>query len=254
MTSVSRETSAEPPDPPAGAETFFPADRWESARRYAGALATDGVVRGLIGPREVPRLWERHLLNSVVLADLVPHGASVADVGTGAGLPGLPLALARPDLRVTLVEPLLRRVRFLDEVVAELRLGEQVELVRSRAEQLHGVREFDVVTARAVAPLERLLEWCWPLVAPGGRLLALKGAGAAGELEGVQSWLSDCEARGDVAVLGEGRLSEPTWVVRVVASPERRVGWAGSSNAQESSGRPRPRRAGRDQRHRRRKS
>ena len=117
---------------------MFAVGRLPLAERYAELLATEGVVRGLIGPREAPRLWERHLLNCAVLAELVPESASVADVGSGAGLPGVVLAIARPDLRVTLVEPLLRRTRFLDEVVEELGLQDQVEVVRGRAEELAG--------------------------------------------------------------------------------------------------------------------
>ena len=128
---------------------------------------TPGVVRGLIGPREAPRLWERHLLNCAVLADALPEDADVCDIGTGAGLPGLVLAIRRPDLRVTLVEPLLRRTTFLDEVVPSSAL-DHVEVVRGRAEELHGQREFSVVTSRAVAPLGRLLDWSMPLVRQGG--------------------------------------------------------------------------------------
>ncbi|MGZ4437427.1 MAG: 16S rRNA (guanine(527)-N(7))-methyltransferase RsmG, partial [Nocardioidaceae bacterium] len=118
------------------------------AERYAHQLATDGVVRGLIGPREAPRLWGRHLINCALLGEAIPAGVTVCDIGSGAGLPGLVLAIARPDLRITLVEPLLRRTTFLDEVVADLDL-DNVEVVRARAEELHGTREFDVVTSRA---------------------------------------------------------------------------------------------------------
>src|SRR5687768_5835947 len=168
---VSRETPSAPPV----ARRVFRSERLPLAQRYADLLATDGVVRGLIGPREAPRLWERHLLNCAVLEELIPEGASVCDIGSGAGLPGLVLAIARPDLRITLVEPLLRRTRFLDEAVEELGLQGQVEVVRGRAEELAGTRTFDVVTARAVAPLERLARWCLPLVGPGGELVAIEG-------------------------------------------------------------------------------
>jgi len=153
------------------------------AERYAALLATDGVVRGLIGPREAPRLWDRHLLNSAVVGACVPDGATVGDVGSGAGLPGLALAIARPDVKVTLIEPLLRRTRFLDEAVESLGLGDQVEVLRARAEELHGQRTFDVVTARAVAPLERLARWCLPLVVRHGELVALKGSSVADEID-----------------------------------------------------------------------
>ena len=158
---VSRET----PSTPAAARRAFPSERLALAERYAAILATDGVVRGLIGPREAPRLWERHLLNCAAVGALVPQGSTVCDVGSGAGLPGLVLAVARPDLEVELVEPLLRRTTFLNEAVAALEL-ENVTVTRGRAEQLHGVRRFDVVTSRAVAPLTRLLEWSMPLVTP----------------------------------------------------------------------------------------
>ncbi|GAB2910133.1 16S rRNA (guanine(527)-N(7))-methyltransferase RsmG [Rhodococcus aerolatus] len=160
-------------------------DRLDLARRYAVLLATAGVERGLVGPREVPRTWERHVLNSAVLGEVVEAGATVVDVGSGAGLPGVPLALARPDLTVVLLEPLLRRVTFLGEVVAELGLGDRVRVVRGRAED-GGVRRdvggADVVTSRAVAPLARLAGWCLPLARAGGRVVALKGASAADEV------------------------------------------------------------------------
>ena len=161
---------------------MFSRARLPLAEAYAGWLADAGTVRGLIGPREVPRLWERHLLNCAVLADAIPEGSVVCDLGSGAGLPGLVLAIARPDLRVTLVEPLLRRTTFLDEVVADLGLG-SVEVLRGRAEDLHGERTFDVVTSRAVAPLERLLAWSMPLVAPDGALVAMKGSSIGAEIE-----------------------------------------------------------------------
>jgi 16S rRNA (guanine527-N7)-methyltransferase len=172
----------EPAVPASAAEVFGPA--LDRAVEYVRLLATDGAVRGLIGPREVPRLWDRHLLNSAAVAPLVPDRARVVDVGSGAGLPGIPLALARPDLTVALLEPLARRVTFLDEVVDRLRLT-NVTVVRGRAEEGPARRELggaDVVTARAVAPLEKLAGWCLPLLRPGGRLLALKGSTAAEEL------------------------------------------------------------------------
>jgi 16S rRNA (guanine527-N7)-methyltransferase len=153
----------------------------ENLQRFADVLASEAVLRGLIGPREVPRLWERHLLNCATLADLIPRGASVCDLGSGAGLPGLVLGIVRSDLRITLVEPLLRRTDFLDAVVPELGL-EQVEVIRGRAESLHGRRAFQVVTARALAPMSRLVTWAMPLVAPDGVLLAMKGRSAADEL------------------------------------------------------------------------
>ena len=153
---------------------MFASDRLALAEAYAGWLADAGTVRGLLGPREVPRLWDRHLLNCAVLAEAVPEGARVCDIGSGAGLPGLVLAIARPDVTVTLVEPLLRRTTFLDEVVGELGL-EQVTVVRGRADVLHGRERFDVVTSRAVAPLDRLLGWSMPLVAPPRRAAGHEG-------------------------------------------------------------------------------
>jgi 16S rRNA (guanine527-N7)-methyltransferase len=154
------------------------------AERYAEHLVTSGVERGLIGPREAPRVWDRHVLNCAVVAEIVPTGARLVDVGSGAGLPGIPLALARPDLEVVLVEPLARRVEWLREVIADLDLAVEVE--RGRAEESAVRRRWegaDVVTARAVAPLARLAGWCLPLARQGGMMLALKGASAAAEVE-----------------------------------------------------------------------
>lgn len=205
---------------------MFGVERLPLAQQYADLLATDGVVRGLIGPREAPRLWQRHLLNSAVLGELVPEGASVADVGSGAGLPGLVLAIARPDIQVTLVEPLLRRTRFLDEAVESLALGDRVEVVRGRAEDLAGSVAADVVTARAVAPLERLVRWCLPLVAPGGAIVAMKGASAGAEVEEARETLSQLGcAPPEVRELGVGLLTETTWAVRVARDETRQVGW-----------------------------
>lgn len=197
--------------PPAGAVVF--GDRLPLAETYAALLAGSGTERGLIGPREADRLWERHLLNSAVVAELVPEGSTVIDVGSGAGLPGIPMALARPDLRVELVEPLLRRTTWLDEVVAELGLQETVTVTRGKVSVI-GRRAADVVTARAVAPLERLLPMCMPLLRPGGVLLALKGSSAEAEIEAVhdrpRKWRV---ASLDVGRCGRGVLSEETTVV-----------------------------------------
>lgn len=166
----------------AAAQELF-GDRYELAERYAELLAGPGVARGVIGPREADRLWERHLLNSAVLGELIPEGARALDVGSGAGLPGIPLAIARPDLRIVLLEAMARRVAWLEEVITEL--GLDVLVHRGRAEDRGVRRELggnDVVTARAVAPLGRLAGWCLPLVAADGRLLAVKGASAAAEV------------------------------------------------------------------------
>lgn len=153
------------------------------ARRYVDLLAGDGVVRGLIGPREVPRLWERHVLNSAAAAEAIPHGARVVDIGSGAGLPGIPLALARPDITLSLVEPMARRIEFLESVVAALDASWHV--VRGRAEEksvIRAVGPVDVVTARAVAPLPRLVNWAKGLLPPGAQLVALVGARAAADV------------------------------------------------------------------------
>jgi 16S rRNA (guanine527-N7)-methyltransferase len=174
-----RDVSRETQPPPAAAARVF-GDSWPQAQRYAALLGDAGVTRGLIGPREVGRLWDRHLLNCAAIGPDIASCSRVCDVGSGAGLPGLVLALARPDLQVTLLEPLLRRATFLQEAVELLQLTD-VEVVRSRAEDLRG-RSFDVVTARAVAPMSRLAGWTLPLCRPGGLLLALKGRSAAAEL------------------------------------------------------------------------
>ncbi|MCW2784627.1 MAG: rRNA m(7)G-527 methyltransferase [Marmoricola sp.] len=168
------------PSAPDVARRVF-SDALPKAVRFAELLATEATVRGLIGPREVPRLWDRHLLNCALVTDLVAPDASVCDVGSGAGLPGLVMAIRRPDLDVTLVEPLLRRTTFLEEVVAELGL-DNVQVRRARAEEVHGSALFDVVTSRAVAPMERLTRWSLPLVRSGGSFLAMKGSSAQEEL------------------------------------------------------------------------
>ena len=170
--------------PPAHAATVF-ADRLPLAVAYAELLATAGIERGLIGPREAPRLWERHLLNCAAVSDLLPAGARVVDVGSGAGLPGLVLAIRRPDLRVDLVESLQRRTDFLAIAIGALALGGQVRVARGRAEDpavVEAVGAAEWVTARAVAPLDRLSRWCLPLLVPGGTLLAIKGASAQSEV------------------------------------------------------------------------
>ena len=204
---------------------MFASGQLPLAERYADLLATEGVLRGLIGPREAPRLWERHLLNSAVLAEAIPESASVCDIGTGAGLPGLVVAIARPDVRITLVEPLLRRTTFLEEVIADLGL-DHVSVVRGRADDLHGQATFDVVTSRAVAPLERLLGWSMPLVAPEGALVAMKGRSAHEEIESAQSFLTTWRCgEPEVLELGTGVVSPPTTVVRVSWADPSRIGW-----------------------------
>lgn len=198
-------------------------DRLELAIRYAEILATDGVERGLIGPREVPRIWERHLFNCAVVSELLPEGARVIDVGSGAGLPGIALALARPDVTVLLVESLARRVQFLTEVIERLQLP-RVEVLRARAEECVGkVPPAEVVTARAVAPLDRLTRWCLPLTAPGGRLLALKGESAAEEVaEHREAIRRHGGGEPEIVRCGVGAVEPPTTVVIVPLSAETR--------------------------------
>ncbi|HEY3749975.1 MAG TPA: 16S rRNA (guanine(527)-N(7))-methyltransferase RsmG [Pseudonocardiaceae bacterium] len=200
-------------------------ERLPLAERFVALLTEHGVSRGLIGPREVDRLWDRHVLNSAAIAELVPESATLVDVGSGAGLPGIPLAIARPDLRVTLLEPMARRIAWLTEVVDEL--GIDVQVVRGRAEEpdvRRAVGGVDVVTARAVAPLAKLAGWCLPLVAPGGVLLALKGESANEELArdadlvrragGIESTVVTC---------GADLLPVPTTVVIVHRSASAEV-------------------------------
>lgn len=209
---------------PAAAEAVF-GPRVDLAVRYAELLRGRGVDRGLIGPREADRLWDRHLLNCAVLGELIPADRAVLDVGSGAGLPGIPLALARPDLAVTLLEPMARRVAFLSDVVEELGLT-AVRVVRGRAEDgavRRQVGAFPVVTARAVAPLTRLLGWCLPLVAPEGQLLAVKGDAAAAELDGVRPGLRALGVTdATIVYCGATVLPTPTTVVRLVVRATRR--------------------------------
>lgn len=185
-----------------------------AVERFHDMLAEQGITRGLIGPREVPRLWERHLLNSAAVATLLPAAGTLVDVGSGAGLPGVVLAALRPDLHVVLLEPMERRVAWLTEVVAELDLA-SVEVRRGRAEELHGQLAVEAVTARAVAPMDRLAGWTLPLLRAGGVLLAMKGQQAEDELAGardvIDAWGGGAREVVDVAAGGD-----PTRVVRVV--------------------------------------
>lgn len=181
--------------------------------QYIDILASRGIDWGLLGPREGERLWDRHVLNSVACAGLIPGEASVVDVGSGAGLPGLPLAIYRADVRMTLLESLLRRASFLELAVAELGLGDRVSVVRARAEEHRG--RYDVVTSRAVAPLPRLIGWCLPLVAPGGSILALKGSTASEELADAGSELRRRRLTGRVHELLVPGTDETTWAVEL---------------------------------------
>ncbi|CAB4563029.1 MAG: 16S rRNA (guanine(527)-N(7))-methyltransferase RsmG [Actinobacteria bacterium] len=157
---------------------YFP-EREAEIRRYAEFLATAGIERGLIGPREGERIWERHIFNSLFPTILLPQGASLFDIGSGAGLPGIVIALARPDLKVTLIEPLERRVEFLKEAAC----GSDIQVIRGRAQDVK--KSADFITARAVAPLEKLKKMCWHMLKMNGSLLAMKGESAASEMAGV---------------------------------------------------------------------
>ena len=209
---VSRETD---PQPAAVAAAVF-GPGLARALRYVDIMATAGGSRRLLGPREVSRLWKRHLLNWAVGAEAAPPGARVADIGSCAGLPGLCWALARPDLTVVLVEPLLRRATFLEEVVADLGMS-SVSVLRSRAEDIAGTdAEFDVVTARAVAPLDRLLPWCAPLTRRGGTVVALKGQAVDAELAAARPGLPALGLSEPVVrTYGAGVLDRPTTVVEL---------------------------------------
>ncbi|MEO5653094.1 MAG: 16S rRNA (guanine(527)-N(7))-methyltransferase RsmG [Marmoricola sp.] len=185
------------------------------AEQFAQLLASEATVRGLIGPREVPRLWERHLLNCAVVTELMAADATVCDVGSGAGLPGIALAIRRPDLRVTLLEPLLRRTAFLELAVAELGL-QNVVVRRGRAEETKEL-QFDVVTSRAVAPMDRLARWSLPLTRGGGLFLAMKGSTAMAEVDQHRSLIHRLGGREiSVESVGERWLRDPVTVVRTV--------------------------------------
>ena len=201
-------------------------------RRYAEVLPTEGVTRGVIGPRETERLWDRHLLNCAVVADLLPERGELVDIGSGAGLPGVVLALLRPGLSVILLEPLLRRAVFLEECVAELGLA-NARVLRARAEDKATAHiKADIATARAVAPLDRLTVWAAPLLRPGGELLAIKGQSAAEELATARPVLSRLGVQSaEVLPVGHGRVGTATTVVRVVMGGHGREERAGAQRS-----------------------
>lgn len=207
--------------PPLAAEIF--GNRLSLAEQYAHLLADTGVSHGLIGPRETPRLWERHLLNCGIVESVLPYRTRLVDVGSGAGLPGLVLAIARPDLDVVLVEPMLRRTKWLENAVTDLELS-NVQVLRGKAQDFWGKLRAPVVTARAVARLGELAAWCLPLLDGDGRLLALKGETAARELtEDEHAVRRAGGISGTLVLVGEGILPEPTRLIdiRVGHSPVR---------------------------------
>ncbi|MCS4490458.1 16S rRNA (guanine(527)-N(7))-methyltransferase RsmG [Corynebacterium sp. ES2794-CONJ1] len=189
----------------------------EKAQRYHQLLATMGLERGFLGPRELPRLWDRHILNCAVIGEAIKPNMRVADIGSGAGLPGIPLAIARPDLDIVLIEPLLKRSEFLKYVAVELDLN-NIWVLRGRAEEKEVRREVggvDIVTSRAVAPLGKLAGWSLPLVDKGGRMLALKGSSVHEEIERDKRVITKAGGA-DIKVFTVGEiLPEPTTVVSI---------------------------------------
>lgn len=202
----------EPPTPPEGARRLF-GQRLPRAQTFASVLADTGVSHGLIGPREVDILWDRHILNCAVVEDSFPQGARVIDVGAGAGLPGLALAIARPDLDLHLVEPMQRRTEWLETAVEEIGL-DNVTVLRGRAEEYHGALSAPFVTARAVARLDKLARWCFPLITSEGWLIAIKGRSAAEELTATTPALRKLGmVSSSVTEHGAGITEEPTRTV-----------------------------------------
>ncbi len=200
-------------DPRLVAEELY-TESYRAICRYVDILADTGLKWGLIGPREVDRLWDRHILNGVAIAQLIPEGSTVVDVGSGAGIPGIPLAILRPDLQITLLEPLLRRFTFLTQTVENLGIT-NARVVRGRAEEHRAL--YEVVTGRAVAPLERLVEWCEGLRRPDGVILAMKGQAAGQELSTAEPLLRRLRLTGEVLSVRAHPDADPTNVVRIVS-------------------------------------
>jgi 16S rRNA (guanine527-N7)-methyltransferase len=209
-------------------------DRVDLAERFTAILADTGVSHGLIGPREVPILWERHVLNCAVAQEAFPHGVAVGDIGSGAGLPGLALAIARPDLELHLVEPLLRRTTWLSTTVDELGL-DNVTVHRGRAEELAGTLEVPWATARAVARLDKLARWTFPLLSAGGTLVALKGSSAADELAADEPALRRLGmVSAQVRTYGAQVLDPATTTVELTIGDARPRGRAGGKSGKRS--------------------
>lgn len=199
--------------PKAASQVF--GDRLALAAAYHHSLATTAAERGFIGPKEVGRLWERHILNCAVIAEAFEENLKVADIGSGAGLPGIPLAIARPDLKITLIEPLLKRSTYLNEIVAELGL-DNVTVVRGRAED-QPQASFDAVTSRAVAPLGKLAGWSLPLLQGGGAMIAMKGESVADELERDAKLIEKAGGtNAEIFTVGAATLDQPTTLIRIV--------------------------------------
>lgn len=209
--------SVETPDPQVVLDVFGEGE--PLIRAYADILATRGIEWGLIGPRERPRLWQRHIFNCAAMTALLPQGATVCDVGSGAGLPGLVLAIARPDVHVSLVEPLQRRVTFLEQAADELALTDTVTVTRARAEDIDPGAGFDVVTSRAVGALTKLIAWCADLPSASGEILALKGESAAREIDKAAKELRKKKMQAELLQVRAHPSTEPTSVVRVRRSP-----------------------------------
>jgi 16S rRNA (guanine527-N7)-methyltransferase len=214
MTNLNENIDYTPEVEPKEAQEVF-GEYIGQARQYFDLLVRDGDLLGLIGPRELPKLWSRHILNSAVVADLVKDGQVVADVGSGAGFPGIPMAILRPKVKFVLIEPMERRANWLADVVVPALGLENVKVLRGRAEEAP-LRNYDVTTARAVSALPKLLRMLVPLTAPGGQVLAMKGSKAQDEIEESKSLAKKLKLESfEIVTVGEKLLIDPTTVVRV---------------------------------------
>lgn len=201
--------------PPSGGSSFFGEATWALFSTFAQMIADEGELRGLVGPRELERLWSRHLLNSATVLDFVPERASVADVGSGAGFPGVVIAMARPSCQVTLIESMEKRCEWLTYVSRALDL-KNVTIVNGRAEEMPKNSHFDIVTARAVAPLKKLIPWTLPLVKPQGKVAALKGARVYSEIDDATQQLRQYGAAwADVHEVETFGTHEETWILEI---------------------------------------